>query len=51
MASAGLVGAAGIGATYALNRKKEEKEEAKSELEQMLNGELQSNNNTQQKQR
>lgn len=51
MAAAGLLGAAGIGVTYALNRKKEEKEEAKSELEQMLNGELQSNNNTQQKQR
>lgn len=51
MAAAGLVGAVGIGATYALNRKKEEKEEAENESEQMLNSELQSNNNTQQKQR
>lgn len=37
LAAAGFVGAAGIGATYALNRKKEEQTDSRSELEQMLN--------------
>lgn len=47
IAAAGLVGAAGIGATYALNRKKEEQTDSQSELEQMLNNHSQEKGQTQ----
>lgn len=47
IAAAGLVGAAGIGATYALNRKKEEQTDSRSELEQMLNNHSQEKGQTQ----
>lgn len=47
LAAAGFVGAAGIGATYALNRKKEEQTDSRSELEQMLNNHSQEKGQTQ----